>query len=103
MKTVYKLALLLVALFVAQGAMAQTKTKSVIETDSTTVTTIVKTFPKFSPKHDIRVGIGTMSVPTSLLLDGGWVMTIYQITISATIWQTAIPSAHLATLLVTTR
>jgi hypothetical protein len=47
MKTVQKLALLLVALFVAHGAIAQTKTKSVIETDSTTVTTIVKTFPKF--------------------------------------------------------
>ena len=72
MKTVQKLALLLVALFVAHGATAQTKTKSVIETDSTTVTTIVKTFPKFSPKHDIRVGIGTMSAATSLLLDGGW-------------------------------
>ena len=71
MKTVQKLALLLVALFVAHGAIAQTKTKSVIETDSTTVTTIVKTFPKFSPKHDIRVGIGTMSVPTIVLLDTG--------------------------------
>ena len=71
MKTVQKLALLLVALFVAQGAIAQTKTKSVIETDSTTVTTIVKIFPKFSPKHDIRVGIGTMSVPTIVLLDTG--------------------------------
>ena len=71
MKTVQKLALLLAALFVAQGAIAQTKTKSVIETDSTTVTTIVKTLPKFSPKHDIRVGIGTMSVPTIVLLDTG--------------------------------
>ena len=71
MKIVQKLALLLVALFVAHGAIAQTKTKSVIETDSTTVTTIVKTFPKFSPKHDIRVGIGTMSVPTIVLLDTG--------------------------------
>ena len=71
MITVQKLVLLLVALFVAHGAMAQTKTKSVIETDSTTVTTIVKTFPKFSPKHDIRVGIGTMSVPTIVLLDTG--------------------------------
>ena len=71
MKTVQKLALLLVALFVAHGAIAQTKTKSVIETDSTTVTTIVKTLPKFSPKHDIRVGIGTMSVPTIVLLDTG--------------------------------
>ena len=71
MKTVQKLALLLAALFVAQGAIAQTKTKSVIETDSTTVTTRVKTLPKFSPKHDIRVGIGTMSVPTIVLLDTG--------------------------------
>lgn len=71
MKTVQKLALLLVAFFVAHGAIAQTKTKSVIETDSTTVTTIVKIFPKFSPKHDIRVGIGTMSVPTIVLLDTG--------------------------------
>ena len=71
MKTIQKIAFLLVALVVVQGAKAQTRTKSVVETDSTTVTTIVKTFPKFSPKHDIRVGIGTMSVPTIVLLDTG--------------------------------
>ena len=73
MKTVQKLALLLVALFVAHGAIAQTRTKSVVETDTTKVVTIVKTIPQFSPKHDIRVGIGTVSLPTLLALDEGHV------------------------------
>lgn len=72
MKTVQKFALLLVALFVVQGAVAHERTKSVVQTDSTTVVTIVKTIPKFSPKHDIRVGVGTVSLPTLLALDGGW-------------------------------
>ena len=69
MKTIKVVALLLVALFAVQGAMAQTKTKSVVETDSTKVVTIVKTIPKFSPKHDIRIGVGTVSLPTLLALD----------------------------------
>lgn len=72
MKTIQKFALLLGVLFVAHGAMAQSRTRSVVETDSTTVVTIVKTIPHFSPKHDIRVGIGTVSLPTLLALDEGW-------------------------------
>ena len=70
MKTIKTFALLLVALFVVQGAMAQTRTKSVVETDSTKVITIVKTIPKFSPKHDIRAGVGIVSLPL-LLASGG--------------------------------
>ncbi len=72
MKTIKTVALLLVALFVAQGAMAQTRTKSVVQTDSTKVVTIVKTIPHFSPKHDVRVGVGTVSLPALLALDGSW-------------------------------
>ena len=60
---------LLVALLVAQGAMAQTRTKSVVETDEGTVVTIVKTIPNFTPKHDIRIGVGTVSIPTLFALD----------------------------------
>ena len=69
MKTIKTFALLLVALFVVQGAVAQTREKTVVKTDSTTVITIVKTFGEFTPKHDIRVGVGTLSAATSLLLD----------------------------------
>ena len=69
MKTIKTFALLLVALFVAQGATAQIRERTVVKTDSTTVITIVKTIPKFTPKHDIRVGVGTLSAVTSLLLD----------------------------------
>ena len=69
MKTIKTVALLLVALVVAQEAMAQTRTKSVVVTDSTKVVTIVKTIPHFTPKHDIRAGVGTMSVPTLLALE----------------------------------
>ena len=72
MKTITKFALLLVVLFVVQGAMAQSRTKSVVETDEGQVITIVRTIPHFSPKHDIRVGVGTVSVPTLLALDSGW-------------------------------
>ena len=68
-KTIKTFALLLVALFVAQGATAQIRERTVVKTDSTTVITIVKTIPKFTPKHDIRVGVGTLSAVTSLLLD----------------------------------
>lgn len=69
MKNLKTILLALVALFVVQGAMAQTRQKSVVKTDSTTVITIVRTVPEFTPKHDIRVGVGTMSAVTSLLLD----------------------------------
>lgn len=69
MKTIKTVALLLVALFVVQGAVAQTRSRSVVETDSTKVVTIVKTIPKFSPKHDIRIGVGTVSLPTLMTLD----------------------------------
>ena len=69
MKTIKTFALLLVALFVVQGAVAQTREKTVVKTDSTTVITIVKTLGEFTPKHDIRVGVGTLSAATSLLLD----------------------------------
>ena len=62
---------LLVALLVAQGAMAQTRTKSVVETDEGTVVTIVKTIPNFSPKHDIRIGVGSLSLPTLFALAEG--------------------------------
>jgi hypothetical protein len=72
MKRIKTIALLLVALFVAQGAVAQKRTKTVVQTDSTEVVTIVKTIPKFSPKHDIRVGVGTVSLPTLMTLDSGW-------------------------------
>ena len=58
-----------VALWVVQGAVAQSRERTVVKTDSTTVITIVKTIPKFTPKHDIRVGVGTLSAVTSLVLD----------------------------------
>ena len=69
MKTIKTFALLLVALFVAQGATAQIRERTVVKTDSTTVITIVKKNIEFTPKHDIRVGVGTLSAVTSLLLD----------------------------------
>ena len=58
-----------VALWVVQGAVAQSRERTVVKTDSTTVITIVKTNPEFTPKHDIRAGVGTMSLVTSLALD----------------------------------
>ena len=69
MKNLKTILLALVALLAVQGAMAQTRQKSVVKTDSTTVITIVKTHPTFTPKHDIRVGVGTMSLVTSFALD----------------------------------
>lgn len=71
MKTVQKLALLLVALFVAHGAIAQRKTKSVVQTDSTTVVTTVRVIPNFAPKHDLRIGIGAASVTSIFAFDVG--------------------------------
>ena len=69
MKTIKTFTLLLVALFVVQGAVAQSRERTVVKTDSTTVITIVKKNIEFTPKHDIRVGVGTLSAATSLLLD----------------------------------
>ena len=71
MKTIKTFALLLVALFVVQGAVAQSRERTVVKTDSTTVITIVKKNIEFTPKHDIRVGVGTLSAVTSLVL-GDW-------------------------------
>ena len=71
MKKIKLLALLLLSLLTAQGAMAQMKTKSSVVTENETVTTIVKRVPHFSPKHDIRVGVGSVSVPSLFLLDDG--------------------------------
>ena len=71
MRRFKNIVLLFAVLFVAQGAMAQTKTKSVEITASETVTTIVKRVPHFSPKHDIRIGIGSVSLPSYFLLDDG--------------------------------
>ena len=72
MKNLKTILLALVAIFAVQGAMAHERMKSVVETDSTKVVTSVKTSPKFTPKHDIRVGVGTVSLPTLLALDDGW-------------------------------
>ena len=71
MKTIKTFALALIALFVVQGAVAQSRERTVVKTDSTTVITIVKRHKslEFTPKHDIRVGVGTLSAVTSLLLD----------------------------------
>lgn len=43
-----------------------------VRTDSTTVITTVRVIPNFAPKHDLRVGVGALSITTSLILDGGW-------------------------------
>lgn len=69
MKTIKTFMVMLLALVVAQGAMAQSREKTVVKTDSTKVITIVKTIPHFTPKHDIRIGVGTVSVPTLLALE----------------------------------
>lgn len=63
---------LLVALFVVQGAMAQRRAKTVVQTDSTTVITTVRVVPNFAPKHDFRIGVGSLSLTTLFALDGGW-------------------------------
>ena len=69
MKNLKTILCALVVLVVVQGAVAQSRERTVVKTDSTTVITIVKTHDKFTPKHDIRVGVGTLSAVTSLLLD----------------------------------
>ncbi len=62
---------LLVLLSMAQGAIAQRKTRSVVYTDSTTVITTVRVVPNFAPRHDLRIGVGTLSLPTIFALDNG--------------------------------
>ena len=69
MRTFKTILLALVALLAVQGAMAQSREKTVVKTDSTTVITIVKKHFDFTPKHDIRVGIGSMSLVTLFALD----------------------------------
>ena len=72
MKRIKAILIALVALSAVQSVVAQTRERSVVETDSTKVITIVKTKPQYSdfvPKHDIRVGVGTMSLVTSFALD----------------------------------
>ena len=72
MKKIKAILIALVALGAVQGVVAQTREKSVVKTDSTTVVTIVKTKPQYTnfvPKHDIRIGVGTMSLVTILALD----------------------------------
>lgn len=69
MKNIKTILLAFVALCVVQGAVAQSRERTVVKTDSTTVITIVKKHSEFTPKHDIRVGVGTLSAVTSLLLD----------------------------------
>ena len=59
----------LVALGAVQGAVAQSRERTVVKTDSTTVITIVKKHIEFTPKHDIRVGVGSMSLVTTFALD----------------------------------
>ena len=72
MRITQRLTLLLVALFAIQGAVAQRRTRSVVQTDSTTIITTVRVVPAFTPKHDVRLGVGAMSLTSLFLLDGGW-------------------------------
>ena len=72
MRRIKLILIALIALGAVQGVVAQTRKRSVVETDSTTVVTIVKTkhrYSDFMPKHDIRVGVGTMSLVTTFALD----------------------------------
>ena len=69
MRNIKTILFALVALFVVQGAVAQSRERTVVKTDSTTVITIVKTHSEFTPKHDIRAGVGTMSLVTTFALD----------------------------------
>ena len=69
MKNLKTILFAFVALWVVQGAVAQSRERTVVKTDSTTVITIVKKHFDFTPKHDIRVGIGSMSLVTLFALD----------------------------------
>lgn len=66
------IAVLLLCLLLAQGALAQKRQRSVVRTDSTTIVTTVRSVPNFTPKHDLRIGIGAMSLTSLGLIDGGW-------------------------------
>ena len=69
MKRIKVILMALVALGAVQGAVAQSRERTVVKTDSTTVITIVKKHIEFTPKHDIRVGVGSMSLVTTFALD----------------------------------
>ena len=69
MKNIKTILMAFVALWVVQGAVAQVCERTVVKTDSTKVITIVKKHTEFTPKHDIRAGVGTMSLVTSFALD----------------------------------
>lgn len=71
MKNLGFLVALLAMLFVVQGAMAQKRHKTVVKTDSTTVITTVRVVPNFTPKHDLRIGIGAASVTSIFAFDVG--------------------------------
>ena len=47
------------------------KSKSVVQTEEYTVITTTKIAPNFSPKHEVRVGVGALSVSSVFLLDTG--------------------------------
>ena len=69
MKRIKLILIALIAIGAVQGVVSKTREKSVVKTDSTTVITIVKKNVEFTPKHDIRVGVGTMSLVTTFALD----------------------------------
>lgn len=69
MKNIKTILMAFVALWVVQGAVAQVCERTVVKTDSTKVITIVKKHTEFTPKHDIRAGVGAMSLVTSFALD----------------------------------
>lgn len=77
MKNLKTILLAFVALWIVQGAVAQSRERTVVKTDSTTVITIVKKNVEFTPKHDIRVGVGSMSLVTSFALDDWGCADIY--------------------------
>ena len=77
MKNLGFLVALLAMLFVVQGAMAQKRHKTVVKTDSTTVITTVRVVPNFTPKHDLRLGVGSLSLTTLFAFDGGNYMDDY--------------------------
>ena len=70
--------LLLIAILAAVSVSAQeiktnttikySKEKSIVQTDTATIITTVKTRPLFSPKHDIRAGVGSLGLVTGLFL-----------------------------------
>ena len=69
MKNLKTILLALVALVVVQGAVAQKRTQIVEYTDEGKVITTMRVVPVFTPKHDIRIGVGTMSLVTLFALD----------------------------------